>query len=179
MIYSSLKRLIFIINLLSKQLKKIMTIQKIAPDVQPFTFEATTKFEIKFSDLTDLLITAGQGCSFWGRVFVNIDPRKPFKKQDLKLEREGGIIINTNNLNLDSNIYVEDCGDDTEIEIIDNKKVIDFLNTFKTILDNPNIKGEFRTNLTDALINQDYGMLDAEDMDYILQTCIFGSCVYG
>ena len=76
-------------------------------------------------------------------------------------------------------IYVEDCGDDSEIEIIDNKKVIDFLNTFKTILDNPNIKGEFRTNLTDALINQDYGMLDAEDMDYILQTCIFGSCVYG
>ena len=61
---------------------------------------------------------------------------------------------------------------------IDNKKVIDFLNTFKIILDNPNIKGEFRTNLTDALINQDYGMLDAEDMDYILQTCIFGSCVY-
>ena len=61
----------------------------------------------------------------------------------------------------------------------DNKKVIDFLNTFKIILNNPNIKGEFRTNLTDALINQDYGMLDAEDMDYILQTCIFGSCVYG
>ena len=82
-------------------------------------------------------------------------------------------------LNLESNIYVEDCGDDTDIEIIDNKKVIDFLNTFKTILNNPNIKGEFRTNLTDALINQDYGLLDAEDMDYILQTCIFGSCVYG
>ena len=81
--------------------------------------------------------------------------------------------------NLDSQIYVEDCGDDTEIEIIDNKKVIDFLNTFKIILNNPNIKGEFRTNLTDALINKDYGMLDAEDMDYILQTCIFGSCVYG
>ena len=88
-----------------------------------------------------MLITAGQGCYFGVVFFVNIDPRKPFKKQDLKLEKEGGIIINTNNLNLDSNIYVEDCGDDTEIEIIDNKKVIDFLNTFKTILDNPNIKG--------------------------------------
>ena len=156
-----------------------MTLSKVTPDVQIITFEASTKFEIKLSDLTDLLITAGQGCHFWGRVFVNIDTTKPFKDQDLKLERDGGIIINTNNLNLDSQIYVEDCGDDTEIEIIDNKKVIDFLNTFKIILDNPNINAEFRTNLTDALINQDYGMLDAEDMDYILQTCIFGSCVYG
>ena len=157
-----------------------MTIQKITPEVETFTFEATTKFEIKLTDLTDLLITAGQGCYFWGRVFVNIDTTKPFKDQDLKLEREGGIIINTNNLSLDSEIYVEESGDDDdEIRIINDKKVIDFLNTFKTILDNPNIKGEFRTNLTDALINQDYGMLDAEDMDYILQTCIFGSCVYG
>ena len=157
-----------------------MTLSKVSPDAQLFTFEATTKFEIKLSDLTDLLITAGQGCYFWGRVFVNIDTLKPFKDQDLKLEREGGIIINTNNLNLDSEIYVEELGDDDdEIRIINDKKVIDFLNTFKTILDNPNIKGEFRTNLTDALINQDYGMLDAEDMDYILQTCIFGSCVYG
>tara|TARA_B100000214_G_C23611484_1_gene465297 strand:- start:77 stop:547 length:471 start_codon:yes stop_codon:yes gene_type:complete len=156
-----------------------MTLSKVTPDAQTFTFEASTKFEIKLSDLTDLLITAGQGCYFWGRVFVNIDPRKPFKKQDLKLEKEGGIVINTNNLNLESNIYVEDCGDDSDIEIIDNKKVIDFLNTFKTILENPNIKGEFRTNLVNALITQDYGMLDAEDMDYILQTCIFGSCVYG
>ena len=78
-----------------------------------------------------------------------------------------------------SNQNLVEINKDTEIEIIDNKKVIDFLNTFKTILDNPNIKGEFRTNLTDALINQDYGMLDADDMDYILQTCIFGECVYG
>ena len=78
-----------------------MTIQKITPEVETFTFEASTKFEIKLTDLTDLLITAGQGCYFWGRVFVNIDPRKPFKKQDLKIEKEGGIIINTNNLNLD------------------------------------------------------------------------------
>ena len=157
-----------------------MTLSKVTPDAQIFTFEATTKFEIKLSDLTDLLITAGQGCYFWGRVFVNIDTTKPFKDQDLKLEREGGIIINTNNLNLDSQIYVEESGDDDdEIRIINDKKIIDFLNTFKTILDNPNIKGEFRTNLTDALINQDFGMLDAEDMDYILQTCIFGSCVYG
>ena len=116
-----------------------MTLSKVTPDAQIFTFEATTKFEIKLSDLTDLFITAGQGCYFWGRVFVNIDPRKPFKKQDLKLEKEGGIVINTNNLNLESNIYVEDCGDDSDIEIIDNKKVIDFLNTFKTILENPNI----------------------------------------
>ena len=157
-----------------------MTLSKVTPDAQTFTFQASTKFEIKLSDLTDLLITAGQGCYFWGRVFVNIDTKKPFKDQDLKLEREGGIIINTNNLSLDSEIYVEESGDDDdEIRIINDKKVIDFLNTFKTILDNPNIKGEFRTNLTDALINQDYGMLDAEDMDYILQTCIFGSCVYG
>ena len=157
-----------------------MTLSKVTPDAQIFTFEATTKFEIKLSDLTDLLITAGQGCYFWGRVFVNIDTTKPFKDQDLKLEREGGIIINTNNLNLDSQIYVEESGDDDdEIRIINDKKIIDFLNTFKTILDNPNIKGEFRTNLIDALINQDFGMLDAEDMDYILQTCIFGSCVYG
>ena len=156
-----------------------MTLSKVTPDAQTFTFEATTKFEIKLADLTDLLITAGQGCYFWGRVFVNIDTKKPFKDQDLKIEREGGIIINTNNLNLDSQIYVEDCGDDSEIEIIDTKKVIDFLNTFKTVLENPNIKGEFRTNLTNALITKDYGLLDAEDMDYILQTCIFGSCVYG
>ena len=59
-----------------------MTLSKVSPDAQTFTFEATTKFEIKLSDLTDLLITAGQGCYFWGRVFVNIDPRKPFKKQN-------------------------------------------------------------------------------------------------
>ena len=156
-----------------------MTLSKVAPDAQSFTFEASTKFEIKLLDLTDLLITAGQGCFFWGRVFVNIDTKKPFKDQDLKLEKEGGIVINTNNLNLDSQIYVEDFGDDTEPEIIDTKKVIDFLNTFKTVLEHPNIKGEYRANLTNALITQDYGLLDAEDMDYILQTCIFGSCVYG
>ena len=57
-----------------------MTIKEKAPDAQSFTFEASTKFEIKLSDLTDLFITAGQGCYFWGRVFVNIDPRKPFNK---------------------------------------------------------------------------------------------------
>ena len=73
-----------------------MTLSKVTPDAQTFTFEASTKFEIKLSDLTDLLITAGQGCYYWGRVFLNIDPRKPFKKQDLKLEKEGGIVINTN-----------------------------------------------------------------------------------
>ena len=64
------------------------------------------------------------------------------------------------------------------MEIIDNKKVIDFLNTFKTILESPNTNGELKSNLIEALATSDFGLLDASDMDYIFQSCIFGSCVY-
>ena len=46
-----------------------MTLSKVTPDAQTFTFEASTKFEIKLSDLTDLLITAGKVVIF-GVVFL-------------------------------------------------------------------------------------------------------------
>ena len=36
-----------------------------------------------------------------------------------------------------------------------------------------------KSNLIEALATSDYGLLDASDMDYIFQKCIFGSCVYG
>ena len=156
-----------------------MTLSKVTPDAQTFTFEASTKFEIKLSDLTDLLITVGQGITYWGEAYINIRPNKAYEKGFLKIEREGGIYINTNKFNLDSLIFCVDRCDDTEIEIHDTKTIRDFINTIKSIIENPNTKGEMKSNLIEALATQDFSLLDAGDCDYIFQKCIFGSCVYG
>ena len=155
-----------------------MTLTKTTPE-ETFKFEAVTKYEISKKDLIDLLITAGQGIYYWGEIYVNFRPNKAYKKGFLKIEREGGIYINTNKLNLDSKIFCLDKGDDTEIEIIDTKTVEDFINTIKFIIENINTQKQFKSNLIEALSTSDFGLLDASDLDYIMQKCIFGSCVYG
>ena len=124
-----------------------------------FSFSASSIYEIKDKDLIDLFITVGKGF--------------------LKIEREGGIYINTNKFDLDSQIFCLDRGDDLEIEIIDTKTVRDFINTIKSIIESPNTKGELKSNLIEASATQDFSLLDAGDCDYIFQKCIFGSCVYG
>ena len=144
-----------------------------------FSFSASSIYEIKDTDLIDLFITVGQGITYWGEAYINFRPNKAYEKGFLKIEREGGIYINTNKFDLDSIIFCVDRCDDTEIEIIDTKTVRDFINTIKSIIEAPNIKGEFKTNLIEALATQDFSLLDAGDCDYIFQKCIFGSCVYG
>ena len=144
-----------------------------------FSFSASSIYEIKDKDLIDLFITVGQGMCYWGEAYINFRPNKAYEKGFLKIEREGGIYINTNKFELDSKIFCVDKGDDSEIEIIDNKTVRDFINTIKSIIENPNTKGELKSRLIEALATSDYGLLDALDMDYIFQKCIFGSCVYG
>jgi len=144
-----------------------------------FSFSCYSNYQIKDKDLIDLFITVGQGITYWGEAYINFRPNEAYEKGFLKIEREGGIYINTNNLNLDSNIYVEEHGGEDEIRIINDKKVNDFINTIKSIIENPNTKGELKSNLIEALATSDYGLLDASDMDYIFQKCIFGSCVYG
>ena len=144
-----------------------------------FSFSATSNYSIKDKDLIDLFITAGQGMCYWGEAYINFRPNKAYEKGFLKIEREGGIYINTNNFNLDSLIYCVDRGDDTDIEIIDTRTIKDFINAIKSIIENPNIKREFKSNLIEALATQDFSLLDAADADYIFQYCIFGSCVYG
>ena len=134
---------------------------------------------IKEQDLIDLFITVGQGMCYWGEAYINFRPNKAYEKGFLKIEREGGIYINTNKFDLDSIIFCVDRCDDTEIEIHDTKTVRDFINTIKLIIESPNTKGELKSNLIEALATSDYGLLDASDMDYIFQKCIFGSCVYG
>ena len=121
----------------------------------------------------------GQGITYWGEAYINFRPNKAYEKGFLKIEREGGIYINTNKFDLDSKIFCVDRGDDTDIEIIDTKTVRDFINSIKSIIENPNVKGELKSNLIEALATQDFSLLDAEDADYIFQNCIFGSCVYG
>ena len=155
-----------------------MTLTRTTPE-ETFKFEAVTKYEISKEDLIDLLITAGQGIYYWGEIYVNFRPNKAYKKGFLQLEREGGIYINTNKFNLDSKIFCLDKGDDTEIEIIDTKTVKDFINTIKSIIENINTQKQFKSNLIEALSTSDFGLLDASDLDYIMQKCIFGSCVYG
>ncbi len=144
-----------------------------------FSFSASSIYEIKDKDLIDLFITVGQGITYWGEAYINFRPNKAYEKGFLKIEREGGIYINTNKFNLDSQIFCLDRGDDSEIEIIDTKTVKDFINTIKSIIESPNIKGELKSNLIEALATQDFSLLDADDCDYIFQKCIFGSCVYG
>ena len=144
-----------------------------------FSFSATSNYSIKEKDLIDVFITVGQGISYWGEAYINFRPNKAYEKGFLKIEREGGIYINTNKFNLDSQIYCVDRCDDTEIEIIDTKTIRDFINTIKSIIENPNTKGELKSNLIEALATQDFSLLDASDLDYIFQKCIFGSCVYG
>ena len=82
-------------------------------------------------------------------------------------------------MELDSKIFCVDRGDDSDIEIIDTKTIKDFINTIKSIIENPNVKGELKSNLIEALATKDFSLLDAGDADYIFQKCIFGSCVYG
>tara|TARA_Y100000114_G_scaffold52324_1_gene47806 strand:- start:169 stop:669 length:501 start_codon:yes stop_codon:yes gene_type:complete len=142
-----------------------------------FSFSASSIYEIKDKDLIDLFITVGQGITYWGEAYINFRPNKAYEKGFLKIEREGGIYINTNKFDLDSEIFCIDHGD-SDSETI-NKTVRDFINSIKSIIENPNVKGEFKTNLIEALATSDYGLLDASDMDYIFQKCIFGSCVYG
>ena len=127
----------------------------------------------------DLFITVGQGITYWGEAYINFRPNKAYEKGFLKIEREGGIYINTNKFNLDSLIFCVDRCDDTEIEIHDTKTIRDFINTIKSIIENPHTKGEMKSNLIEALATQDFSLLDAGDCDYIFQKCIFGSCVYG
>jgi len=144
-----------------------------------FSFSATSNYSIKEKDLIDLFITVGQGMCYWGEAYINFRPNKAYEKGFLKIEREGGIYINTNKFNLDSEIFCLDRGDDTEIEIIDTKTVKDFINTIKSIVEWPNTRTDLKTNLIEALATQDFSLLDAADADYIFQKCIFGSCVYG
>ena len=144
-----------------------------------FSFTCNSNYQIKEKDLIDLFITVDQGITNWGEAYINFRPNKAYEKGFLKIEREGGIYINTNKFNLDSLIYCVDRCDDTEIEIHDTKTVKDFINTIKSIIENPNTKGELKTNLIEALATQDFCYLDAADCDYIFQKCIFGSCVYG
>ena len=144
-----------------------------------YSFTVKSKYQIKETDLIDLFITVGQGITYWGEAYINFRPNKAYEKGFLKIEREGGIYINTNQFNLDSLIYCIDKCDDTDIEIIDTKTIKDFINTIKSIIENPNTKAEFKTNLIEALATSDFGLLDASDMDYIFQKCIFGSCLYG
>ena len=144
-----------------------------------FSFSATSNYSIKEKDLIDLFITVGQGITYWGEAYINFRPNKAYEKGFLKIEREGGIYINTNQLDLDSKIFCLDKGDDTEIEIIDTKTVRDFINTIKSIVESPDTKDQLKSNLIEALTTSDFGLLDALDMDYIFQKCIFGDCVYG
>ena len=144
-----------------------------------FSFSCNSNYQIKEKDLIDLFITVGQGMCYWGEAYINFKPNKAYEKGFLKIEREGGIYINTNKFDLDSKIFCVDRGDDTDIEIIDTKTVKDFINAIKSIIENPNVKAAFKTNLIEALATQDFSLLDAGDADYIFQYCIFGSCVYG
>ena len=144
-----------------------------------FSFSATSNYSIKETDLIDLFITVGQGITYWGEAYINFRPNKAYEKGFLKIEREGGIYINTNKFKLDSEIFCIDKGDDSDIEIIDTKTVKDFINTIKLIIESPNSNSEIKSNLIEALATSDFGLLDAGDCDYIFQKCIFGSCVYG
>ena len=144
-----------------------------------FTFSCNSNYQIKEKHLIDLFITVGQGITYWGEAYINFRPNKAYEKGFLKIEKEVGIFINTNKFDLDSQIFWLDRGDDSEIEIIDTKTVRDFINAIKSIIENPNVKGEFKSNLIEALATQDFSLLDAGDADYIFQKCIFGSCVYG
>ena len=56
-----------------------------------FSFSAVTNYQIKEENLIDLLITAGQGISYWGQVYVNFEPNKPYEQGFLKIERGGNI----------------------------------------------------------------------------------------
>tara|TARA_R100001126_G_scaffold76384_1_gene45275 strand:+ start:706 stop:1308 length:603 start_codon:yes stop_codon:yes gene_type:complete len=144
-----------------------------------FSFTCNSNYQIKDKDLIDLFITVGQGITYWGEAYINFRPNKAYEKGFLKIEREGGIFININKLDLDSKIFCVDRGDDTDIEIIDTKTVKDFIETIKSIIESPNSNSEIKSNLIEGLATSDFGLLDAGDMDYIFQKCIFGSCVYG
>ena len=161
-----------------------MTKSITAPEVTTFKFSAVTNYEINKDDLINLLITAGQGISYWGEVYVNFEPNKPYEKGYLDIEFEGGLYVNKNNLTLESKLFCLDyqcyeIEDKSEIEIIKDKTVKDFINTFKDSLENPNIRTDLKSNIIEAFSNKNYGCLDALDMDYIMQKTIFGSCVYG
>jgi len=149
-----------------------------------FSFTAKTKYQIKEEDLIDLLITAGQGISYWGQVYVNFEPNKPYEQGYLDIEHEGGIYINKNNLSLESKLFCLDyqcyeIEDKSEIEIIKDKTLKDFIEAFKNTLENPNIRASLKTNIMDAFASENFGNLDAVDMDYIMQKTIFEQCVYG
>ena len=149
-----------------------------------YSFTAKTKFQIKEENLIDLLITAGQGINYWGVVYVNFIPNKAYEKGQIDLEHEGGLFINKNNLSLDSKLFCLDyqcyeIEDKSEIEIIKDKTLKDFIEAFKNTLENPNIKASLKTNIMDAFASENFGNLDAVDMDYIMQKTIFGKCVYG
>jgi len=69
--------------------------------------------------------------------------------------------------------------DISEIEVIQDKTVKEFIEAIKKCLENPNYRSDFKSNLIEALTSKDYGMLDALDMDFIFQVFTFGTCVYG
>ena len=73
-----------------------------------FSFSATSNYSIKDKDLIDLFITVGQGITYWGEAYINFRPNKAYETGFLKIEREGGLYINTNKFDLDSKIFCLD-----------------------------------------------------------------------
>ena len=147
---------------------------------QKFTCNVNYQFDISLQDLKDLFCTMGQGINYWatdvtiGNIEVEEDEGVTYIKSGQDYEYQGCCMW-LKKLTLDSPITVEDIEEDTHLF-----KVKDVLTTIEKIISGKtDLNKHDCSDIFEAFLTNDLGLIDASVADSILQIMTYGKLVYG
>ena len=147
---------------------------------QKFTCNVNYQFDISLQDLKDLFCTMGQGINYWatdvtiGNIEVEEDEGVTYIKSGQDYEYQGCCMW-LKELTLDSPITVEDIEEDTHLF-----KVKDVLTTIEKIISGKtDLNKHDCSDIFEAFLTNDLGLIDASVADSILQIMTYGKLVYG
>ena len=148
---------------------------------QKFTCNVNYQFDISLQDLKDLFCTMGQGSNYWatdvtiGNIEVEEDEEGvTYIKSGQDYEYQGCCMW-LKELTLDSPITVEDIEEDTHLF-----KVKDVLTTIEKIISGKtDLNKHDCSDIFEAFLTNDLGLIDASVADSILQIMTYGKLVYG
>ena len=146
-----------------------------------FTCNVNYQFDISLDDLRCLFCTMGQGANYWatevtvGNIIEEGDEDgNVWYKDDQNYQCEGCCAW-LMDLTLDSPITVKDMEEDTHLF-----KVKDVLTTIeKIIAGKTDLNKHDCSDIFEAFLTNDLGLIDASIADSILQIMTFDSLVYG
>ena len=148
---------------------------------QKFTCNVNYQFDISLQDLKDLFCTMGQGSNYWatdvtiGNIEVEEDEEGvTYIKSGQDYEYQSCCMW-LKELTLDSPITVEDIEEDTHLF-----KVKDVLTTIEKIISGKtDLNKHDCSDIFEAFLTNDLGLIDASVADSILQIMTYGKLVYG